>query len=128
MEKLSQVADKFESASVPGLLRTAPDISSHLEHFDAMFAVEDDGKTFAIVPTPGADEECDAAQAAIDDIEERLQDLLEEAKSTLKCDVKFWHSAQGNKEIYQIEVPAKIKVRSDWTKCGSTKVGTSRII
>lgn len=44
LESLSQTAEKFESASVPGLLRTAPDISSNLDHFDSMYTVEDDGE------------------------------------------------------------------------------------
>lgn len=92
------------------------------------------------MPQPGADEECDEAQAAIDEIEERLQDLLKKAKArtgwdicttmlTVSCkEIKFWHSAQGNKEIYQLEVPAKITVPSNWTKCGGTKVSRAELL
>jgi DNA mismatch repair protein MSH6 len=36
--------------------------------------------------------------------------------------VEYWHSAQGNKEIFQLLVPASAKVPRDWTKCGGTKV------
>lgn len=37
-------------------------------------------------------------------------------------EVKFWHSAQGGKEIYQLQVPAGIKVPSSWAKQSGTKV------
>ena len=41
-------------------------------------------KSFEILPTRGADEECDAADAAVEEIEEALQALLDEARRTLK--------------------------------------------
>jgi DNA mismatch repair protein MSH6 len=40
---------------------------------------------------------------------------------------KFWHSAQGGKDIYNIEVPVKTKVPQNWAKQSSTGVSpTSR--
>lgn len=41
-------------------------------------------KTIAILPNPGADEECDAADAEVERIEEELNEILEEVKKTLK--------------------------------------------
>lgn len=35
--------------------------------------------------------------------------------------MSWWHSAQGGKEIYQLQVPAKTKVPSNWTKSSSVK-------
>lgn len=41
-------------------------------------------KTIAILPNPGADEECDAADAEVERIEEELNDILEHVKKTLR--------------------------------------------
>jgi DNA mismatch repair protein MSH6 len=123
MERLADTANAFESSSVRGLLRSAPDLNTNIEHIRSMYTVLDDDKTFAILPTHGADDECDDAQNMIDNIENQLSQLLSHAKRASSArDIAFWHSAQGNKEIYQIEVPANTKVPRDWTKCGGTKV------
>jgi hypothetical protein len=37
-------------------------------------------------------------------------------------EAKFWHSAQGGKDIYNIEVPVKTKVPSNWSKQSATGV------
>jgi DNA mismatch repair protein MSH6 len=37
-------------------------------------------------------------------------------------DIDFWHSAQGGKEIYQLQIPSGTRVPNNWTKQGSTKV------
>lgn len=34
----------------------------------------------------------------------------------------YWHSAQGGKEIFQLQIPAGIKVPQSWLKQSSTKV------
>lgn len=44
VESLSLVAQQFESASVGGLLRTAPDLEKNLEHIRSMYSVEKDGE------------------------------------------------------------------------------------
>lgn len=124
IESLTKVADSFDSASVRGLLRTAPDLEQYITHVRAMYTVEKDEKTVAILPTPGADDECDSADAEVSRIEDELEDLLQKAKQKLglaKKDISYWHSAQGNKEIFQLAIPASTKVPSNWTKCGGTK-------
>ncbi|KAK8845368.1 hypothetical protein IAR55_006081 [Kwoniella newhampshirensis] len=124
-EYLSSTAESFASPSVPGLLRTAPDLSTNLEHIKSMYMEDreaEEKKTVEILPTKGADEACDEADAEVEAIEAELEELLEDARVTLKekkaC---YWHSAQGGKEIYQIQVPAKTKAPANWTKSGSTK-------
>jgi DNA mismatch repair protein MSH6 len=124
IERLSEVAKSFESPSVRGLLRSAPDLSANLEHMNSMYTIEKDDKTIAILPTRGADPECDEADDEIARVEEELEYLLKQAKKACGArEISYWHSAQGNKEIYQIQVPANTKVPSSWTKCSSTKVG-----
>ncbi|WWC85565.1 uncharacterized protein L201_000429 [Kwoniella dendrophila CBS 6074] len=124
VEKLRSLAENFKSPSVGGLLRTIPDLSNHLEHIQSMYEEYRDGKTVAILPRPGADEECDAADAAVQDIDGRLNAYLKEAKRITGLshgEIKYWHSSLGLKEIYHIEVPARTKVPSNWSKQSSTK-------
>ncbi|WWD22313.1 hypothetical protein CI109_106804 [Kwoniella shandongensis] len=123
-QSLASAAESFVSQSVPGLLRTAPDLSSNLVHIKSMYTEFEGEKTIEILPTAGADEACDTANAEVEEIEAELDELLEDAKRLLKEPrALYWHSAQGGKEIYQIQVPAgaKNKVPSNWTKSGGTK-------
>lgn len=41
---LLKTAEKFDSASVSGLLRSAPDLAKHLAHVKGMFKIENDGR------------------------------------------------------------------------------------
>ncbi|WVF66380.1 hypothetical protein IAT40_001120 [Kwoniella sp. CBS 6097] len=122
LEKLGRVAATFETSTISGLLRTAPDLSQHTKHIKSMYTVNEDGKTIAILPRPGADEECDEADAAVNAIEADLNKILSQAQKQLGSkEVKFWHSSLGNKEIFQMEVPVKIKAPSNWVKQSGTK-------
>lgn len=80
MDELTRVADKFESASVRGLLRTAPDLSSNMEHIQSMYTIEQDEKTITILPSRGADPDCDEADEAIEVLEAEFDTLLQKAK------------------------------------------------
>lgn len=135
MERLTDVANTFDSGSVRGLLRTAPDLTSTLEHIRSMYTVEVGGelyamtyanppeKTIDILPTSGADEDCDEADAKVAEIDQRLDEILSDAKAQLKAkDITYWHSAQGNKEIYQFNISSDVKVPSNWIKVAGTKV------
>lgn len=37
--------------------------------------------------------------------------------------MQFWNSAQGGKEIYQLQVPISVDVPTNWNKQSETKVG-----
>ncbi|WVW81522.1 hypothetical protein I302_103516 [Kwoniella bestiolae CBS 10118] len=124
IERLRTVAETFNSPSVAGLLRSAPDLSAHVGHIQSMYVVERGDKTVSILPQPGADEECDSADAVVEEITGRLNELLEKARKELnlkKTEIDFWHSAQGAKEIFQIEISAKIKAPNHWIKQSGTK-------
>ncbi len=47
MQTMLNAAKTFSSASVGGLLGSAPDLSSHLEHIRGMFVLEDGGPSAA---------------------------------------------------------------------------------
>ena len=118
------MTDKFESSSVSGLLRTAPDLRQLIRRIESLYTVNRGEKTLEILPTEGADEDTDEAVAEVARIVGELEAELATYKRKLKCDVSFWHSAQGGKEIYQIQVPAGQSVPDDWAKQGGTKKAT----
>ncbi|XAO26442.1 hypothetical protein I312_105279 [Cryptococcus bacillisporus CA1280] len=122
IDNLVDMSESLESTGVKALLRSAPDLSGMIEHIRGMYTIEQNEKTIAILPNPGADEECDAADAEVERIEEELNEILEEVKKTLKRkEAVFWHSAQGGKEIFQIQIPASVKTPARWTKASGTK-------
>ena len=83
-------------------------------------------KTVEILPTVGADEDTDNAVEAVNQAVADLEDLLASYKQKLKIsNLVFWHSAQGGKDIYQLQVPAKTKVPANWAKQGGTAVSQS---
>ncbi|WWC67072.1 uncharacterized protein I206_100979 [Kwoniella pini CBS 10737] len=131
-DRLIRTAEAFKSPSVAGLLRSLPDLSTHLGHIEGKYEVPDDEKTVTILPIPGADEECDEADEAVAELDAKLNAILaREAKDlNLRVDpnynrpkdgIRFWHSNQGLKEIYYIEVPAGTRVGHNWAKQNATK-------
>ncbi|WVQ93995.1 hypothetical protein IAU59_001073 [Kwoniella sp. CBS 9459] len=121
-EKLSRVAATFETSTIAGLLRSAPDLAPHTKHIRSMYKVLSDEKSITILPREGADAECDEADAAVQAIEDELAKILVQAQKQLGSkEVKFWHSSLGNKEIFQIEVPVKIEAPSNWVKQSGIK-------
>ncbi|KAJ9117461.1 hypothetical protein QFC22_004311 [Naganishia vaughanmartiniae] len=116
--ELASLAKTFDSTSVDALLRGAPDMTANLDQTQSMYELMDN----VILPNPGASEECDEARVAVEDAEAALDEILESYKEQLRCnDLTYWHSAQGAKDIYVLQVPAKIKVPANWTKTGGTK-------
>jgi hypothetical protein len=45
LDKMSNLADLFESGSVGGLLRSAPDMHQHIAHVKGLYTVERGGET-----------------------------------------------------------------------------------
>ncbi|KAF8583279.1 DNA mismatch repair protein Msh6 [Ramaria rubella] len=120
---LAETADSLESKSIPGLLRTAPDLTAYLENVESMFEMPENLIADELVPCEGKDEIYDQVQAEIEDWENQLSDTLKKLEKKHGMKLKYWHSAQGTKEIYQVETPASQKdIPKTWTKTGSTKV------
>ncbi|KZO95305.1 DNA mismatch repair protein Msh6 [Calocera viscosa TUFC12733] len=116
---LVEESQTFSSPSVTDLLRSAPDLSPHLKNIQSMYHLRDE----LLYPVSGADEEYEKVQSEIDGLEGKLSKDLEKLKKTLSFNnLVFWHSAQGTKEIYLVEVPTSFKgVPKGWTKSGGTK-------
>ncbi|KAK1068571.1 DNA mismatch repair protein msh6, partial [Friedmanniomyces endolithicus] len=103
------------------LMSSMPDLASVLhpwkDTFDRAKAKEDG----IFVPQPGVEEEYDESQERIDDVEKELQKLLSKARKDLGSSaVKF---TDNGKEIYQLEVPIKVKgtIPKTWKQMSATK-------
>ncbi|KAJ4358483.1 DNA mismatch repair protein msh6 [Didymosphaeria variabile] len=100
------------------LVASMPDLSSVLEDwktaFDRKF-VKSDG---ILVPAPGVEEDFDNSQEEISTCEANLNRLLKKARTDLTCTAIVYNDI--GKEIYQFEVPKKVKVPKDWDQMSAT--------
>lgn len=100
------------------LVSSMPDLASILEKWKSAFdrsAAKDDG---ILIPAPGVEEDYDNSQEQIDDCLMELDKLLKKARKDLGSPaVEF---RDNGKEIYQLEVPKKIKVPSNWDQMSAT--------
>ncbi|KAK0271791.1 DNA mismatch repair protein msh6 [Friedmanniomyces endolithicus] len=103
------------------LISSMPDLASVLhpwkDTFDRARAKEDG----IFVPQPGVEEEYDESQERIDDVEKELQKVLNKSRKDLGSSaVKF---TDNGKEIYQLEVPIKVKgiIPKTWKQMSATK-------
>ncbi|SCV67515.1 BQ2448_5126 [Microbotryum intermedium] len=142
LEVLGNLADEFVSTGIPQLIRSAPDVGPLLEEIEAMYDGDD------LLPVEGKDEQYEIVRLKVEEIEEKLDEQLEKAKKDLRRVQGKAHenpvqplislsgSSSGNscpaivyrdigtKDIFQIQVPVKIKAPSNWTKMSSTKILT----
>lgn len=97
--KLSDMSDSFVTASVGGLLRSAPDLKPLLQEIRTMYSVKRSGmpfhrgqrliltlteKSIEILPTEGAHEATDEATAEVSRLEAALDALLVKYKKQYK--------------------------------------------
>jgi len=103
------------------LISSMPDLATALNHWKDAFdrtKAKDDG---VLIPQPGVEEEFDESQQRIDDVEKSLQALLNAARKDLGSGaIKF---TDNGKEIYQLEVPAKVSrpIPKTWKQMSATK-------
>ncbi|KAI0367675.1 DNA mismatch repair protein Msh6 [Pilatotrama ljubarskyi] len=122
LSALADTADSFASKSIPGLLRSAPDLTPNLKHIKAMFKPPEEGSD-ELVPEDGKDEVYDGIMEEINGLEEELKSELKQLRKQTGLDLTYWHSAQGTKEIYLVQLQGKErdKAPKGWTLSGSTK-------
>jgi DNA mismatch repair protein MSH6 len=100
------------------LLTSIPDLATPLKWWKTAFDHAKARDFKLLIPERGVEEEFDASQDRIAEIESELDDLLKRVKKT--------HGSQKivfkniGKEIYQIEVPANVKsIPKDWSHMSS---------
>ncbi|TBU51269.1 DNA mismatch repair protein Msh6 [Dichomitus squalens] len=122
LAELADTADAFESKTISGLLRTAPDLAPNLKHVKSMFQTPEENSD-ELVPEDGMDEVYDTVMSEINELEDELKAELKTIRKKTGLDATYWHSAQGTKEIYLVQLQGKEKDKApkEWTLSGSTK-------
>ncbi|KAB8287896.1 hypothetical protein EYC80_010254 [Monilinia laxa] len=105
------------------LVATIPDLAEPLQWWKQAFDREKAKQHKILVPERGVEEDFDASQDRIEEIHQELAALLK--KYQKKFDSKKIEFKSIGKEIYQLQVPASIKVPKDW-KMTSSAAGFKR--
>ncbi|KAB8337133.1 hypothetical protein FH972_021437 [Carpinus fangiana] len=108
-----------EDGVVGQLIAAMPDLASALKHWESAFDRTKAKETGILVPEPGVEEDFDDSAANIANCEDALQQLLKEAQKELKSSAICFRD--NGKEIYQLEVPTKIKsIPKSWDQMSAT--------
>ncbi|KAH6917837.1 DNA mismatch repair protein msh6 [Coprinopsis sp. MPI-PUGE-AT-0042] len=130
LAKLANESEEFESKTILGHLRGAPDLVANVKHLESMFEPPPEKDKDELIPIEGKDEEYDGINQEIRELEEELDEALTEMKKQTRIKgLAYWHSAIGNKDIYLVETPAGSKdIPGDWTKSSGTKAKSRYIV
>eukprot|EP00039_Didymoeca_costata_P022582 m.4776 g.4776 ORF g.4776 m.4776 type:complete len:1204 (+) comp3101_c0_seq1:98-3709(+) len=121
IQEIQDYVDTLKSPMLRTILKIGskfPNLEQDLQFFRDAFDREQ-AREGTLHPKPGADEEFDACQEQLADIEGRLEEQLKDARKTIDPRAKFYQP--HGKDIYQIEIPAKCKVPNGWDIKSSTK-------
>lgn len=111
-----------EAPHVPKLIKSIlaeiPDIATMLDPWVSQFDWDKAAADNIITPYSGLEVDFDAASAAVSDVEKELDaKLLAYRREYKSNEIRYRDSG---KEIYLIEMPAKVKVPSSWQQMGAT--------
>ncbi|KAI9278907.1 muts domain V-domain-containing protein [Phascolomyces articulosus] len=116
--ELKSSQDRLSSKLLKSIINKFPDIDTKLNFFRHGFVeatVEIDyQKMKVIIPKSGVNQEYDDLHEQIRQAEKRFDSHLLQKKKELKCSELKYHNS--GKEIYQIEVPKKVKVPKEWSQ------------
>ncbi|KAG8825170.1 DNA mismatch repair protein msh6 [Serendipita sp. 401] len=123
LSDLAEKASVFETPSVSGLLRSVEDLKPYLRSIKATFVQPASGDAAELVPQKGMDEEYDAVDSEISEIETDLNMKLQKHAKKLGIKLEFWHSSTGTKDIFlvQANTPDKKMIPKEWQKHNETK-------
>ncbi|KAA1472424.1 DNA mismatch repair protein Msh6 [Dentipellis sp. KUC8613] len=124
LSKLADESESFESKTILGLLRSAPDLMPYIENVESR--IESTGKDVdELKPREGKDEAYDGIMEEIGELESTLDKELKKMQKKLGCTLTYWHSAQGTKEIYLVQTKSgQGDIPTEWVKSGGTKAAT----
>lgn len=101
------------------LITAMPDLEPVLHHWKSAFdhvKARDDG---LLIPERGVEDDFDASQDRIEQIQEELEDLLKKVRKDLGSSAIIYRD--NGKEIYQLEVPIKVKgIPKTWDQMSAT--------
>ncbi|PYH78425.1 DNA mismatch repair protein Msh6 [Aspergillus uvarum CBS 121591] len=102
------------------LINAMPDLNSMLEYWKTAFDRTKARENGILVPKPGVEEDFDRSQAHIEQIHQQLDNLLKKHRRELGSTAICYRD--NGKEIYQLEVPVKIKnIPKNWDQMSATK-------
>ncbi|KAF8840553.1 DNA mismatch repair protein Msh6 [Paxillus ammoniavirescens] len=124
---LAENSESFESKTILGLLRSAPDLTSHLDNVKSRFTI--DKESDELLPVDGKDEVYDEVVEEIATLEKGLDSQLKKFEKKLGCSLSWWHSGIGNKEIYLVQTKAnETNIPDDWVRSGATKAAKRWVV
>ncbi|MCJ1288253.1 DNA mismatch repair protein msh6 [Xylographa opegraphella] len=102
------------------LISSMPDLAATLKPWKTAFDRSQASKDGILVPEPGVEEDFDDSQTRIDEIMSELDSLLKETRRSLGSTAICYRD--NGKEIFQLEVPIKVKgIPKDWDQMSATK-------
>ncbi|KAI8805196.1 DNA mismatch repair protein msh6 [Cladochytrium replicatum] len=109
--RLAQICQE----GIPDVLR------KQLEFFKTAFDHNEAVQNDAIAPHPQHDEDYDNAQGEVDRIEKQFEQHRVEQSQKLGVRLSEISYKDMGKELFQLELPAKVKVPKDWTVMSQTQ-------
>ncbi|KAL2870260.1 mismatch repair ATPase MSH6 [Aspergillus lucknowensis] len=118
---MSILRDSGSGEGVIGqLINSMPDLTELLEYWKTAFDHARARENGLLVPKPGIEEDFDNSQASIKQLHQELEDLLKRVRRDLGSTAIVYRD--NGKEIYQMEVPIKVKnVPRNWDQMSATK-------
>ena len=102
------------------LISSMPDLAAALNPWKTAFDRSKASKNGILVPEPGVEEDFDDSQTRIEEIMGELDSLLKETRRSLGSTAICYRD--NGKEIFQLEVPIKVKgIPKDWDQMSATK-------
>ncbi|KAJ5579892.1 DNA mismatch repair protein msh6 [Penicillium hispanicum] len=102
------------------LISGMPDLASPLGYWKTAFDRSKAKENGILVPEPGVESDFDNSQEIIEQLHKDLDNLLKKARRDLGSTAICYRD--NGKEIYQLEVPIKVKnVPKDWDQMSATK-------
>jgi DNA mismatch repair protein MSH6 len=100
------------------LISSMPDLAASLEKWNSAFDRDIARKEGLLIPEPGIEEDFDNSQQEIDTCKANLDVLLKKVRKELNSNAVQYNDI--GKEIYQLEVPKKVKVPNSWDQMSAT--------
>lgn len=102
------------------LVAAMPDLESRLEYWKTAFDKTKAKESGVLVPERGIEEDFDESQIRIESIHKELDELLSKCRKKLGSNAICYRD--NGKEIFQMEVPVKIKnIPKGWDQMSATK-------
>ncbi|KAJ6017837.1 DNA mismatch repair protein msh6 [Penicillium sp. IBT 35674x] len=102
------------------LISGMPDMTELLGYWKTAFDRSKAKENGILVPEPGVEEDFDNSQAAIEQLHKDLDNILKKSRRDLGSTSICYRD--NGKEIYQLEVPVKVKnIPTNWDQMSATK-------